>query len=314
MKIDIISGFLGAGKTTLIKKLLSEELYKEKIAIIENEYGEVAIDGNILKGENINIKEITSGCICCNIKGDFKESINEIINKYNPDRIIVEPTGVAKLSEVIKSIKDANISQGKINIIATVIDVNNFSSYLKNFGEFYKNQIANANVVLLTRVSQVIETELNNVSEEVRKINKNANIITTDLTKISSKRILEVGESRRENLAKEFKKATLKGKVTIKKNHYANDIFDNWGIETSKHFDEFKLKTILNKLSNEDKYGKILRAKGIVQTKTGKWIQFDYVPGEIDIKKFTADYTGRVCVIGSALNKAEIEELFLTRK
>lgn len=314
MKIDIISGFLGAGKTTLIKKLLSEELCKEKIAIIENEYGEVAIDGNLLKDTGVEVTEISSGCICCNIKGDFKDSIAQIVNDYKPDRIIVEPTGVAKLSEIILSVKEANTPSGKINMIATVVDVNNFSAYLRNFGEFYKNQIASAGVVLLSRASDVSENELNMVAEEIRKLNKTANIITTPWDKISAKRIIEVGEKPREKLATEFKKTTLRAKTSIKVVHGANDIFDNWGTETSKLFDEASLKSLISNLSKESKYGRILRAKGIVPTKTGKWVQFDYVPGEIDIKRFSADYTGRVCVIGNNLNKKEIEKLFLKEK
>lgn len=309
MKIDIISGFLGSGKTTLIKKLISEELYKEKIAIIENEYGEVAIDGNILRNEKIEVTEITSGCICCNIKGDFKDSMQEIVSKYNPDRIIVEPTGVAKLSEIISSVKEAKVRGAKINIIATVVDVNNFFAYLKNFGEFYKNQISNAGVILLSRVSDISESEVLKINDEIRKINKTANIITTDLNKLTAKRIIEVCEIPRVKIITEFKKNALKGKISVKKNSLANDVFENWGSETSKHFDEINLEKLLNNLADEKVYGKVLRAKGIVPTKTGKWVQFDYVPGEVDIKRFSADYTGRVCVIGSSLNKLAIENL-----
>lgn len=313
MKIDIISGFLGAGKTTLIKKLLSEELGKEKVAIIENEYGEVAIDGNLLKGEGIEVTEISSGCICCNIKGDFKESILQIVNDYKPDRIIVEPTGVAKLSEIISSVKEANIKDAKLSMIATVVDVNNFESYFKNFGEFYKNQISNANVVLLSRSENISEKELFEVVEKVKSVNKGCNIITTPLDKISAKRILEVASKPKEKLAVEFKRAVLQPKG-VRTTHSANHIFDNWGVETSKVFDEMSLEKLLNNLSEEKNYGKVLRAKGIVPTKTGKWVQFDYVPGEIEIKKFSADYTGRLCVIGSNLNKKAIEKLFLNNK
>lgn len=313
MKIDIISGFLGAGKTTLIKKLLSEELGKEKVAIIENEYGEIAIDGNLLKGEGIEVTEISSGCICCNIKGDFKESILQIVNDYKPDRIIVEPTGVAKLSEIISSVKEANIKDAKLSMIATVVDVNNFESYFKNFGEFYKNQIANANVVLLSRSENISEKELFEVVEKVKLVNKGCNIITTPLDKISAKRILEVASKPKEKLAVEFKRAVLQPKG-VRTTHSANHIFDNWGVETSKAFDEMNLEKLLSNLSEEKNYGKVLRAKGIVPTKTGKWVQFDYVPGEIEIKKFSADYTGRLCVIGSNLNKKAIEKLFLNNK
>ena len=196
-------------------------------------------------------------------------------------------------------------------MITTVVDVNNFSNYLNNFGEFYKNQIVNANVVLLSRVSSISDLEILKICEEIRKINKTANIITTDLKDISAKRIIEVGEIPREKIKAAFKKSTMVKNGIVRTVHNANDTFENWGTETSKLFDEVDLKHLLLKLSKETTYGKILRAKGILPTKTGKWVQFDYVPGEVDIKKFKPDYTGRLCVIGSNLNKKEIEKLFL---
>ncbi|MGL5633491.1 MAG: CobW family GTP-binding protein [Sarcina sp.] len=311
MKIDIISGFLGAGKTTLIKKLIKEELFKEKIAIIENEYGEVAIDGILLKDEKVEVKEISSGCICCNIKGDFKESIKSIVDEYNSERIIIEPTGVAKLSEVIKSVKEAGIKQGDINVIATVVNVTTFSDYIKNFGEFFKDQIANANVIILSRVSDKTTSELNNILTEICNINKKANIVTTELSKVKAKRILEIGAITKEeiNIAfRKFETQVVSAKKTIKP---VTSVFDNWGVETSKVFDREKIQSALSKLDKDESLGNIVRAKGIVETTKDGWIRFDYVPGEIKIEKFSADYTGRVCVIGSNLNKNAIKNLFM---
>lgn len=312
MKIDIISGFLGAGKTTLIKKLLSEELSSEKIAIIENEYGEVSIDGNLFKDEKVEVKEISSGCICCSIKGDFKDSINEIIRDYAPTRIIVEPSGVAKLSEVISSINEAKIPDAKLNMIATVLDVNNFDSYFKNFGEFYKNQISNAKVVLLSRVDSLNAKEIVSISEKIKAINKNVRIITTPWSKLHSKRIIEIAELPKDKLDMEIKASKFSAR--LKASTSASQMFDNWGVETSISFDEKKLNLILNKLSDKERYGEVLRAKGIIPTKSGKWVQFDYVPNEVRIKNFSTDYTGRICVIGKNLNSDSLKNLFLNSK
>lgn len=312
MKIDIISGFLGAGKTTLIKKLLSEELSSEKVAIIENEYGEVAIDGNLFRDEKVEVKEISSGCICCSIKGDFKDSINEIIRDYAPTRIIVEPSGVAKLSEVISSINEAKIPDAKINMVATVLDVNNFDSYFKNFGEFYKNQISNAKIVMLSRVDCLSSKEIVSISEKIKSINKTARIITTPWNKLNAKRIIELAELPKEKLDMEIKVSKFSGR--LKASTSAPQMFDNWGVETSISFDERNLKVILDKLSDKEKYGEVLRAKGIIPTKNGKWVQFDYVPNEVGIKNFSTDYTGRICVIGKDLNKDGLRKLFLNSK
>lgn len=311
MKIDIISGFLGSGKTTLIKKLIAEELYKEKIAIIENEYGEVAIDGSLLKDEKVEVREISSGCICCNIKGDFKESIKSIVDEYNSERIIIEPTGVAKLSEVIKSIRESDITNAKINVIATVVNVATFSDYIKNFGEFFRDQIASANMIILSRVSNKPTNEINNILAEISKINKKANIVTTDLNKIKAKRILEIGAITKDEVNIEFRKFEKTVASMRKKVVPVNNIFDNWGVETSKVFDKDKLEKILSVIDKDKSLGNIVRAKGIVETTKDGWIRFDYVPGEIKIERFNPDYTGRVCVIGSNLDKKAIKNLFM---
>lgn len=318
MKIDIISGFLGAGKTTLIKKLIKEELNKEKIAIIENEYGEVGIDGNLLKNEKIDVKEITSGCICCTITGDFKAAILEIIKQYRPERIIIEPSGVAKLSQVISAVvNNSEIKGARINMKIAVVDIQNLEMYLKNFGEFYINQIVNANTIILSRTQYSNIKELTHASMAIRKLNPNCSIITTPWEEIESKRIIEVAEHKVQEVFKEVNliKMTLNTPATrgqIKPKHdTANDVFENWGTETPKIFSLSELKKALNSLDDENTYGQVLRAKGIVRIEGNRWVQFDYVPNDIQIVDFSSDYTGRICVIGSKLKKESIGKLFL---
>ena len=297
MKIDIISGFLGAGKTTLIQKLIDEELYKEKIAIIENEYGEVAIDGTILSSGEIEVKEITSGCICCSITGDFKESIKEIVEKYKPERIIIEPSGVAKFSEVLSSIKSSNLNSVNINMKITLVDASNYKYYLDNFGEFYKNQLESAELIILNRTEALKTEEVDEICNSIKSIKSTLKIITTPLEKMTAKRIMEVAKMQKENLTHEMHK-----------------VFENIGIETTKRFNKYKLNKLLNDLDRTDVYGEVLRAKGIVPIEDGKWIQFDYVPKNVDIKDFKSDYTGRICVIGKNLNKNNLKELFLKER
>lgn len=315
MKIDIISGFLGAGKTTLIKKLLKEALSNEKIAIIENEYGEVGIDGNLLKGEKIDVKEITSGCICCSITGDFKEAIIEIIEQYKPDRIIIEPSGVAKLSQVIEPINDLiKLGNMKLNTQIVVIDVNNLSTYIDNFGEFYINQIINAKTIIFSRTQDANDEEIMYGAKAIRKLNPRCSIITTPWNYISAKRILEVAEFKVEELIKEVKsvKKPLNNMYFMKNYNMKNDTsFESWGEETPKIFSKREIEKILKKFSENDDYGTILRAKGVVKIDKNNWILFDYVPNEIKIKPIECDYTGRICIIGVNLKKEKIRRLFL---
>ncbi len=323
-KIDIISGFLGAGKTTLIKKLLEEKLNNEKLAIIENEFGEIGIDGSILKKSNIEVKEINSGCICCTLVGDFGKAIEEIILKYRPDRIIIEPSGVGKLSDVIKAcdtpkLKDLLI----INMVITVVDVLKYQVYLANFGEFFENQIVNAKTIILSRTQKTDSKKLESIVNSIHKLNNKANVITTSWESLNSGLIISVAEQDSslslEEQMKETKKVVLNRhkhydgcKCGCKHSHNnnADEVFDVWGVETPKVFEEKELKDILDILGNEKMYGMILRSKGILQISTEKWLQFDYVPGEYDIKDTTADYTGRLCVIGKDLNKDELCKLF----
>ena len=318
MKIDIISGFLGAGKTTLIRKLIEEELCKENIAIIENEYGEVGIDGKILKNDDVKVREITSGCICCTIMGDFKNAIQDIVKEYKPTRILIEPSGVAKLSEVLKQIKDMKI---KVNIQAVVIDVLNFELYISNFGEFYTNQILNAKTVVLSRTQLISDSQISQILKAIKKINSKCSIITTPWEEISAKRILEVAENKIKNLEKEVDllKKPLNNTHLIK--NYINkeesevkDIFQNWGEETAKIFTKNEVQEILKKFNSSKDLGFVIRAKGIVQVENNKWIKFDYVPNEIRIAQTSTDYTGRICVIGNNLKHDKIKNLFLDNK
>lgn len=306
MKVDIISGFLGAGKTTLIKKLLDTLVKDEKVAIVENEYGEVGIDGDLLKDRRIEVKEINSGCICCTIKGDFKQNILDIISNYRPDRVIIEPSGVANFSQVLESIKEAHIEGLRINMKITMVDAQNVHMYMKNFGDFYRSQLVNANTIILTRVEKLSDKEITHVCNEIKTINNKANIITTELSKLSPERIIQVSEKKVESLIENINK---KPKRIGLRRVSAPEFFENWGVETPKTFEYSELVKILNEFQN-NKYGEVLRAKGIIKSKDNKWFKFDFVPNDISIVNYKSDYTGRVCVIGRNLNKDSIDKLF----
>ncbi|AXH51143.1 GTP-binding protein [Clostridium perfringens] len=306
MKVDIISGFLGAGKTTLIKKLLDTLVKDEKVAIVENEYGEVGIDGDLLKDRRIEVKEINSGCICCTIKGDFKQNILDIISNYRPDRIIIEPSGVANFSQVLESIKETHIEGLRINMKITMVDAQNVHMYMKNFGDFYRSQLVNANTIILTRVEKLSDKEITHVCNEIKTINNKANIITTELSKLSPERIIQVSEKKVESLIENINK---KPKRIGLRRVSAPEFFENWGVETPKTFEYSELVKILNEFQN-NKYGEVLRAKGIIKSKDNKWFKFDFVPNDISIVNYKSDYTGRVCVIGRNLNKDSIDKLF----
>lgn len=315
-KVDIISGFLGSGKTTLIKKLLKERLNGENIVIIENEYGEIGIDGNILRSDNITIKEITSGCICCTISKSFKEVIDEIFDNYNPDRIIVEPSGVAKLSEVIKEIRSEQVKRNIIiNMQIAVVDSTNFENYFDNFGEFFVDQIISAKTIVLSKTQLMRNSDLNQVFKAIRKMNPSSPIITTNWDDISATKILEVAEFRNKDVLSQVDLIRKPLNVShlmrkgMKTDSIASDVFNTWGAETPKFFKKSDIRNILEELGKGN-YGNVIRAKGVVNT-SSSWIQFDYVPGQIEIKDITYDYTGRVCVIGSGLKKDEIKRLFL---
>ncbi|GKU27357.1 CobW family GTP-binding protein [Clostridium folliculivorans] len=318
MKIDIISGFLGSGKTTLIKKLISEQLYKERVVIIENEYGEVGIDGALLCENDIKVKELVSGCICCSIANDFVKGIDEILKEYNPDRLIIEPSGVAKLSKVVSLIRTCDtIVNKKINIQAVVVDIKNFDMYITNFGEFYTNQIVNARTVILSRTQNTSDQEFTHVVMAIRKINPRCSIITTPWERLSSQRILTVCEQRLEDLMRDSNQAKKTLNIThvirdsrTTTNSTAKDVFEVWSKEITDRFTVDEIKIILEKFKDERAVGFIIRAKGIIELTDDKWIQFDYIHDYISINYIKVKDSRRVSVIGIDLNRPMIEELF----
>ncbi|MBQ8327697.1 MAG: GTP-binding protein [Lachnospiraceae bacterium] len=397
-KIDIFSGFLGAGKTTLIKKLLKEELNKEKVVLIENEFGEIGIDGGFLKEAGIEIKEMNSGCICCSLVGDFGTSLKEVIETYAPERILIEPSGVGKLSDVIKAVEDVK-TEAKVllNSAVVVVDAGKCKMYIKNFGEFFLNQIEHAGTIVLSRTGGMNEDKLKLVVDMIREHNKDAKIITTPWDELDSKIIIEAMEGKTKSLAEELMAETLhhhhhedgecchghhhghehehehehhhhhedgecchghhhheegecchghhhdeEGECCHghhhdhdhehehehhhedgecchghhhdhdhehHHHHHADEVFSSWGKETPAHYTKEQIEKILAKLDSGE-YGMILRAKGMVPCDNGTWIYFDYVPGEMNVREGKADYTGKLCVIGSKLKEKEIEELF----
>lgn len=403
-KVDIISGFLGAGKTTLISKLLKEALTGEQVVLIENEFGEIGIDGGFLKDSGIEIKEMNSGCICCSLVGDFGTSLKEVVDKYHPDRIIIEPSGVGKLSDVIKAVKDLHIeNEIKLNSASTVADASKVKVYMKNFGEFFNNQIEHAGTIILSRTQNVSEDKLNNAIELIRGLNKDAHIITTAWDDLAGAQILAAMENvtnlELEMLAEQAEKAHQEhehhhhdGEECCcghhhdedghhhhdegeehdhghchhdhehchhdhendehehhhhhedecgcghhhdgdehhhhdegeehnhdhchhdheghHHHHHADEVFTSWGVETPKKYEKSALDSILNKLANTEEYGTILRSKGMLPNVDGTWMYFDLVPEEYEIREGQADYTGRICVIGSQLKEEALKNLF----
>lgn len=320
VKLDIFSGFLGAGKTTLIKKLLEEAFTGEKLALIENEFGTVGIDGRIMKAYDLQITELNAGCICCSIAGDFTRGLKEVLKLYKPDRILIEPSGVSKLSDVIKGctpfLREGSV---ELNLCVTVIDVTKYKLYLKNFSEFYKDQLKNAKTVILSRTADWKRDKLDAVIEDIRQYNKEAAIITTAWDSLDGKAILHAAEEEgRSSMYKgltgerqSYKVSAQKAagiRIERKEGHDAEEIFSVWGIETARIFTGEKLKSILHQLDSLNM--QILRGKGILEGENHKWLQFDYVPGEITIREWTPDYTGRICIIGSFLEKDTLKELF----
>lgn len=355
-KIDIISGFLGAGKTTLIKKLIAEAFPGEKLVLIENEFGEIGIDGGFLKEAGIQITEMNSGCICCSLVGDFGEALKEVLEKYTPDRVIIEPSGVGKLSDVVKAVK--NIGDTVIiNSTATVVDASKCKMYMKNYGEFYNNQIEYAGTVILSRTQNISSEKLDTCLKMIREKNQEASVITTPWDEINAKNILEAMEkvnSLEKELIEEHHhhhdgecchhdhehehhhdgecchhghehhhdgecchhghEHHHNGECCHHSHehghHHADDVFTSMGIETAHKFTEEELKEIIEKLANSKEYGEVLRAKGIVAAEEGEWFHFDLVPEETEIRRGAADFTGRICVIGSELAEGKVKELF----
>ena len=398
-KIDIISGFLGAGKTTLIKKLIAESFAGSKVVLIENEFGEIGIDGGFLKEAGIEITEMNSGCICCSLVGDFKTSLKQVIEKYAPDRIVIEPSGVGKLSDVAKAVERVNEDEEAvvINSMVTVVDGKKTKMYMKNFGEFFNNQVESAGTVIISRTQDMTQEKLDETMALIREHNKEAVIITTPWDEIKGDQILEAmekGHTLVDALIEEMSKLPDEDEDEHEHGHHhhhdheddhehehhhhhdhdedehehhhhhdhdeddyehhhhhdhdedehehhhhhdhdeeehehghhhhhhhhhhhegeldADDVFQSWGTETAHKYEKDELETILKKLADVDsrEYGMILRAKGMVPDASGQWHEFDLTPGEYEIRESAADYTGRLCVIGSDLKESKVKELF----
>ena len=340
-KIDIISGFLGAGKTTLIKKLLSGVLKGQQVVLIENEFGEIGIDGGFLKESGIEIREMNSGCICCSLVGDFGTSLKEVIDTYHPDRIVIEPSGVGKLSDVIRAVQNVRTdAQVSLNSYTTVVDVNKCKMYMRNFGEFFENQLQYAKTIILSRTDtpKATEEKVEKAVELIRTVNQDAVIITTPIEKLESSQILETMEH---GLDQEPEICPVCGHDHHHHDgecghdhhhhdgecghdhhhhdgecghdhhhHHADEVFTSWGKETPRKFSREELQEILEKLSREESLGVILRAKGMVDSPSGEWFYFDMVPEEYEIREGAPQVTGRLCVIGSKLDEDRIAELF----
>lgn len=357
IKIDIVSGFLGAGKTTLIKKLLKEALNGQKVVLIENEFGQIGIDGGFLKEAGIEIREMNSGCICCSLVGDFGSSLKEVIETYSPERILIEPSGVGKLSDVMKAVNDVqNETKSTLNSAVSVVDASKCKMFLKNFGEFFVNQIECAGTIILSRTDKMPEEKIKECVELIRGYNEKAAIITTPWDKLEGTTILEAIE-KTNDLEKELMEAVSahhhgeyeehgcchgehehhhheeeghecghhheehEGHSCCHEDHdhhhdhdghhhHADEVFASWGFETPASYSEEELKAVFEELAKEEKYGFVLRAKGIVAASDrSAWIYFDYVPGEYEIREGKPDYTGKICVIGSQLQEEALGEL-----
>ena len=379
-KIDIVSGFLGAGKTTLIKKLLAEAFPGEKLVLIENEFGEISIDGGFLKESGVQISEMSSGCICCSLVGDFNKALKDVETQFHPDRILIEPSGVGKLSDVIVAVENtvADVPEMKLNSFVTVADATKVKVYMKNFGEFYNNQIESAGTIVLSRTQKLSQEKLEAAVAMLQEKNPDAAILTTPWDQLDGKVILSAIEKvsladellekmRAEHKAEEAEHAHHHHEHDHEHHHdhdddddhehhhhhdhdedeehkhhhhhdhdeeghehhhhdhdhecddpecschhhhhHADEVFTSWGKETPKPFTQADIARILTALDSGE-YGKILRAKGIVNGENGAWIEFDYVPEEHDVRAGHPDYTGRLCVIGAELKEDKLAELF----
>lgn len=343
-KVDIFSGFLGAGKTTLIKKLIEDGAYgKEKLVLIENEFGEIGVDGGFLKDTGIEINQMDSGCICCTLVGDFGRALNNVIEEFSPDRILIEPSGVGKLSDVIIAVQDLKNDKISLNGFTTVVDAKKCRMYMKNFGEFFNNQVENASSIILSHVDGVSQEKLDACVDILRNHNKDASIVTTSWDLITGAQILETMEKKR-TLSAELERLREEAYAEEEAHshghehhdhehshegecrhhghdtcghhahghhhHHADEVFDEFGTETSHKFTKDAVETALKALMDEEKVGQVLRAKGIVEAETGEWIHFDYVPGEPDVRIGSPATTGMICVIGAGIKKDEIRTLF----
>ena len=344
-KVDIFSGFLGAGKTTLIKKLIAEAYQGQKLVLIENEFGEIGVDAGFMADAGIQVNELNSGCICCSLVGDFSAALKQVVEQYRPDRILIEPSGVGKLSDIIRAV--AEVEGMEVNSATAIADANKCKMYIKNFGEFYDDQIKHAGAIVLSRTGGIAPEKLEAALSLLRERNREASIITTPWDELDGKQILEAIE-RTDTLEKALEELAKEphhehhhhhhdedeehehhhhhdhdhGEEHEHHHHYhdhhghddhdhdADEIFTSWGVETAKKFTEADIKTILAALDDEAKYGAVLRAKGIVDSSDGQWLHFDHVPGEADVRRGAAGVTGRLCVIGSELKEDALKTLF----
>ena len=351
-KIDIISGFLGAGKTTLIRKLLKEALAGSQVVLIENEFGEIGIDGGFLKESGIEIREMNSGCICCSLVGDFGTSLKEVMETYHPDRILIEPSGVGTLSDVMKAVENVDMEL-TLNSAVAVVDASKCRMYMKNFGEFFINQIEHAGTIILSRTDVASPEKVQQAVDLIREHNSRAALITTPISGLDGKEILKTIENGSE-LEKELMKEVMEHHHEHGEecgcqehhhehhhehgeecgchehhhehgeecgcqghhhehghhHHHADEVFTSWGMETPAVYSRERVEKILEALDDEETYGFVLRAKGMLPEKDGSWIHFDYVPGEGSVREGAPDVTGKFCVIGSGLREDALKELF----
>ena len=338
-RIDIFSGFLGAGKTTLIRKLIQEAYQGEKLVLIENEFGEIAIDGGFLKDAGVEITEMNSGCICCTLVGDFTKALKKVIADYAPDRILIEPSGVGKLSDVAAAVE--RVEDARIGSKVTVVDAGKAKMYARNFGEFFNDQVVSADLIVMSRTDTAGEKKVLEATELLKSMNAEAGLITTPWAELDGKQILSAMQenglrAEMEELKHEHEHHHHHHDDDEEcddpecechhhhhddgdedghehhhhHHHHADEIFGSWGMETPRKFSEEELRSKLSQLQNEEKYGSVLRAKGIVNASDGEWIYFDYVPGETDIRRGAPAVTGRFCVIGAKIKEEALKELF----
>lgn len=355
IRINVISGFLGAGKTTLIKKLLTGRLHNEKVVLLENEYGEIGVDGAFLQDVGITVTELNAGCICCTLAGDFQAAIDQLIDTYHPERILIEPTGVGKLSEILSAVEKARQRHPDIEVSgsATVVDAGKCRMYLKNFGEFFVDQVKSASTVIFSRTQLLSAERVEKSRALIAETHPDARIITTPWDDMEPDFMLDVIEN-----GKPIQFEALEDDDEDEHEHEhhhdhdehdhdehghhhehdehdhdghehhhdheehhhhhhhhegehdADEVFQNIGVETAQRYTRDDIRSFLDKLSDEEEYGRILRAKGILQDENGSWFQFDYVPGECDFRDSAADYTGRFCVIGTQIDEKALRELF----
>lgn len=326
MKIDIISGFLGAGKTTFIKRLLNTELKNEKVVLIENEFGEVSVDTDFLSDTNIDIKELSQGCICCSLFGDFSKSLNEVVEKFHPDRIIIEPSGVGKLSDIIGAVNEANL-ENNINSLVCLVDVTKAKVYTKNFGEFFLDQIKTAHTIILSRTDVAKETKVAEALEIIREQNPNCILVTTPISELNDEELLKAYEGVKDTFIQDMIESMHHHHEHEEEccghhhheheeeccghhhHHHADEIFSSIGFETAKKYDLEQLKSNLEAMAT-GAYGVIVRAKGIVCTQDSKWVQFNLTPEEVEVLPCNARPIGKVCVIGSKIDETLIKNLF----